>query len=83
MPKRLKNFAHPKVADEYRKRHRKKNYYGDLPENRKVTRKKWTEAEDTLVTAHIISDRDLATILQRTIPAIQQRRNALKYASTN
>ena len=78
MPKRLKNFAHPKLADQYRKRQRHRNYYGHLPENRKVTRKRWTAEEDEQVIAHAISDRELAELLNRTIPANQQRRNALK-----
>ena len=78
LPKRLKQYAHPKLADQYRKRQRYRNYYGHLPDNRKVTRRRWTAEEDKQVIAHTVSDRELAEILNRTIPAIQQRRNALK-----
>lgn len=78
MPKSLAAYADPMLALEYRNSQRYKNYYGHLPASRKVTRRRWTEEEDEMVKDHDIEDRDLADILDRTIPAIQQRRNELK-----
>ena len=82
MPKSISAYADPALALEYRNRQRYNNYYGHLPTNRKVTRRKWTAEEDEMVKSHEIEDRKLAKILHRTTPAIQQRRNELKKQET-
>lgn len=82
MPKSISAYADPALALEYRNRQRYNNYYGHLPIDRKVTRRKWTEEEDEMVRKHEIKDRKLAKKLNRTISAIQQRRNELKKLET-
>ena len=82
MPKSLAAYADPVLALEYRNRQRYNNYYGHLPVDRKVTRRKWTEEEDEMVRRHDMKDRKLAKLLNRTASAIQQRRNELKKKET-
>ena len=77
MPKSLAFYADPVLAQQYRNYQRFQNYYGDNI-NRKVTRKRWSAKEDKMVLAHEIKDRELAKLLNRTVPAIQQRRNELR-----
>ena len=78
MPKSLKAYADPWKALAYRNEQRSKNYYGNTAKPRKRTHKSWSEEEDEMVKAHDIPDRELSTLINRTISAIQQRRNELK-----
>lgn len=78
LPKSIEKFSDPYLALEYRNRQRYNNYYGNGQDKRARARRKWLPVEDRYVLMHKMPDRELAKILKRTVPAIQQRRNELK-----
>jgi hypothetical protein len=58
-------------------RRAEKKRYRDRTWSKKF-RRSWTKAEDDLIKAHTIPDRELAPIISRSVCAIQVRRSRLK-----
>ena len=74
MPVCLTRYRDKEKAQDYRKRHRKKNY-AKSRENAFASGKKWTDEEVVLVMSHSISDSVLSKQIGRSVEAIQQKRN--------
>ncbi|MBR3323011.1 hypothetical protein IKG13_03060 [Candidatus Saccharibacteria bacterium] len=78
MPKSLKAYADKSLALAYRNHQRYVNYYGNGRGQQKRARKPWLPLEDKLILCSPYTDRELSSLLKRTVPAIQKRRCILK-----
>lgn len=74
MPSSIKHYADPMKALEYRNHQRKQNYQ----KTQKYNRREWTEEEITLIHSHTVSDRELSSILHRSVQSIQMKRHKTK-----
>ena len=75
MPKCIKNFRDKDKAREYRNRQRRINYHrGDFSNGTGRSYKWW---EIPIILLHLMSDRTIARRLNRSVMAIQLKRNKL------
>ncbi len=68
-----------KTSIELRNKYRQINYNRGVPSTYVDTKRRWNNQELLLLEQHLILDRELATMLNRTVKGIQVKRSKVKY----
>jgi hypothetical protein len=79
MPSSLKNYKDKNKAKYYRNKQRSRNYRrGEYGEPNR--RRRWLVKDESFIKeSQFLTDRSIAQILKRSVRAVQQKRNELKY----